>query len=92
MESVEIVIEPEGVDPDKYKRIGEERTRTLEFEPGKLYVKEIILGTYGGKCSRDDRYQVIIQIMQTYRHEVRTVSAKPAADNISIHILHRKMQ
>ena len=28
--------------------------------------------------------------MQTYRHEVRTVSAKPAADNISIHILHRK--
>ena len=26
---VEIVIEPEGVDPDKYKRIGEERTRTL---------------------------------------------------------------
>ena len=35
---MEIVIEPEGVDPDKYKRIGEERTRTIEFEPGKLDV------------------------------------------------------
>lgn len=46
---VEIVIEPEGVDPDKYKRIGEERTRTLEFEPGKLYVKEIIRPKYGLK-------------------------------------------
>lgn len=46
---VAIVIEPEGVDPDKYKRIGEERTRTLEFEPGKLYVKEIIRPKYGLK-------------------------------------------
>jgi hypothetical protein len=27
------VIEPENLDPEKYKRIGEERTRTLEFEP-----------------------------------------------------------
>lgn len=46
---VEIVIEPEGVDLEKYKRIGEERTRTLEFEPGKLYVKEIIRPKYGLK-------------------------------------------
>jgi len=28
------------VDLDRYRRIGEERTRTLEFEPGRLYVKE----------------------------------------------------
>lgn len=46
---VEIIIEPELVDPEKYKRIGEERTRTLEFEPGKLYVKEIIRPKYGLK-------------------------------------------
>jgi len=46
---VEVVIEPEGVDLEKYKRIGEERTRTLEFEPGKLYVKEIIRPKYGLK-------------------------------------------
>lgn len=46
---MEIVIEPEGVDLEIYKRIGEERTRTLEFEPGKLYVKEIIPPKYGLK-------------------------------------------
>lgn len=37
---VEVVIEPDRVDLDHYRRIGEERTRTLEFEPGRLYVKE----------------------------------------------------
>lgn len=46
---VEVVIEPEDVDKDKYKRIGEERTRTLELEPGKLYVKEIVRPKYGLK-------------------------------------------
>lgn len=46
---VEVVIEPEGIDPTKYKRIGEERTRTLEFEPGKLFVKEIVRPKYGLK-------------------------------------------
>ena len=30
---IEVVIEPEDVDKDKYKLIGEERPRTLEFEP-----------------------------------------------------------
>ena len=44
---IEVVIEPEGVDQTAYKRIGEERTRTLEFEPGKLYVKEIVRPKYG---------------------------------------------
>lgn len=43
---VEVVLEPEELDPDKYKRIGEERTRTLEFEPGKLYVKELVRPKY----------------------------------------------
>ena len=46
---VEITIEPEHLDLTKYKKIGEERTRTLEFEPGKLYVKEIIRPKYGLK-------------------------------------------
>lgn len=48
---VEVVIEPEGVDLTLYKRIGEERTRTLEFEPGKLYVKEIVRPKYGLKSN-----------------------------------------
>lgn len=36
-----MTLEPEGVDLSKYKRIGEESTKILEFEPGKLYVVEI---------------------------------------------------
>lgn len=46
---VEVRIEPENVDHDRYKCIGEERTRTLEFEPGRLYVKEIVRPKYGLK-------------------------------------------
>jgi len=46
---VEVIIEPEDIDFEKYKRIGEERTRTLEFEPGRLYVKEIVRPKYGLK-------------------------------------------
>lgn len=46
---VEVVIETQGLDFTKYKRNGEERTRTLEFEPGKLYVKESIRPKYGLK-------------------------------------------
>lgn len=46
---IEFVIEPENIDTEKYKRIGEERTRSLEFEPGKLYVKEIVRPKYGLK-------------------------------------------
>lgn len=46
---IEMVIEPKGIDLNLYKRIGEERTRTLEFEPGKLYVKEIVRPKYGLK-------------------------------------------
>lgn len=42
------VIEPEGgVDLSRYRRIGEEVTRTLECEPGKLYVKETVRPKYG---------------------------------------------
>jgi len=46
---IEVRIEPENVDLERYKCIGEERTRTLEFEPGRLYVKETIRPKYGLK-------------------------------------------
>lgn len=46
---VEVVIEPDRVDLDRYRRICEERTRTLEFEPGRLYVKETVYPKYGLK-------------------------------------------
>ena len=44
-----MVIEPDRVDLDRYRRIGEERTRTLEFELGRLYVKETVRPKYGLK-------------------------------------------
>lgn len=46
---IEVILEPEKVDLNLYKRIGEERTRTLEFKPGELYIKEIIRPKYGLK-------------------------------------------
>lgn len=41
------IIEPEGIDLTVYKKIGEEVTRVVEFEPGKLYIREIIRPKYG---------------------------------------------
>ena len=35
---VTVIIEPENLDLDKYVKIGEEHTRTLEMKPGYLYV------------------------------------------------------
>lgn len=46
---VQVVVEPEAVDLEHYKQIGSETTRTLEFEPGKLYVKETVYPKYGLK-------------------------------------------
>lgn len=40
------VIEPKDIDLRKYKKIGEEVTRILKFQPGKLYVKEIVRPKY----------------------------------------------
>lgn len=48
---ITVVIEPEGLDPDKYVKIDEEHTRTLEMKPGYLYVKDTVRPTY---ALRDD--------------------------------------
>ena len=42
-----VVIEPEGIDMNLYKKIGEEVTRVVEHKPGQLYIKEIIRPKYG---------------------------------------------
>ncbi len=47
--TIEEVIEPKGVDLSKYKRIGEEHTKVLEFKPGELYVKDYIRPKYALK-------------------------------------------
>lgn len=44
-----VVIEPEGIDLNLYKKIGEEVTRVVEHKPGQLYIKEIIRPKYGLK-------------------------------------------
>ena len=44
-----VVIEPEGVDLNLYKKIGEEVTRVVEHKPGQLYVKEIVRPKFGWK-------------------------------------------
>ena len=46
---MEVIVELDNVDLNLYRRIGEERTHTLEFEPGKLYVKETVRPKYGLK-------------------------------------------
>lgn len=60
---VEILVEPQGIDLNLYKRIGEERTRTLEFEPGKLYVKEIVRPKYGLKDNLNPAEQGVGSIL-----------------------------
>lgn len=42
-----IRLKPEGIDENLYKKIGEEVTRIVEHEPGKLYIKEIIREKWG---------------------------------------------
>lgn len=44
-----VVIEPEGIDLNQYKKIGEEVTRVVEHKPGQLYIKEIVRPKYGLK-------------------------------------------
>lgn len=43
---VEVIIEPDGLDFTKYRKIGEEHTKTLEIVPGKVYVKDTIRPKY----------------------------------------------
>ena len=44
-----VIIEPEGIDLELYKKIGEEVTRVVEHKPGQLYIKEIVRPKYGLK-------------------------------------------
>ena len=44
-----VILEPEGVDLQRYRRIGEEVSHTVELKPGMLYRKEIIQPKYGLK-------------------------------------------
>lgn len=41
------VIEPDDIDLSVYKKMGEEVTRIVKLQPGKLYIKEIVRPKYG---------------------------------------------
>ena len=41
------IIDVEGIDLTRYRKIGEEVTKVVEHEPGKLYVREIVRIKYG---------------------------------------------
>lgn len=43
---IQVILEPEGVDLTKYKRIGQESSKVIEFVPGKLHVVETIRYKY----------------------------------------------
>lgn len=61
-----MTLEPEGVDLTRYKKISEESTKILEFEPGKLYVVEIKRPKYAlidTITTTDEKDQVIIAPM-----------------------------
>ena len=47
------VIEPKDIDLSMYRKIGEEVTRIVKHEPGKLYIKEIVRPKYGLKDSTE---------------------------------------
>ena len=42
-----VVIRPENLDTDLYKKIGEEVTQIVEHKPGQLYVRQIIREKWG---------------------------------------------
>lgn len=41
------IIDVEGIDLTRYRKIGEEVTQVIEHEPGKLYIREIVRIKYG---------------------------------------------
>lgn len=44
-----VIIEPEDIDLELYRKIGEEVTRVVEHKPGQLYIKEIVRPKYALK-------------------------------------------
>ena len=44
-----VIIEPEDIDLDLYRKIGEEVTRVVEHKPEQLYIKEIVRPKYALK-------------------------------------------
>ena len=45
----QVILTPDNLDTDLYKKIGQEVTRIVEHKPGRLYIKEIIREKWGLK-------------------------------------------
>lgn len=63
----QLILRPDNLDTEKYRKIGEEVTRIVEHKPGQLYVKEIIREKWGLKdntaLSPDGKSGVLIAPM-----------------------------
>ena len=78
---VTVIIEPENLDLDKYVKIGEEHTRTLEMKPGYLYVKDTVRPTYAIK----DETELLSELKLILEHantEFYSTGVKTAIRNI----------
>ena len=57
------ILRPEGIDLSLYKKIGEEVTRVVEHEPGKLYIREIVREKYVPLEQNDEKTEIQIAAM-----------------------------
>lgn len=57
------IIKPDGIDFSQYKKIGEEVTRVVEHEPGKLYIREIVREKYAPIVPNDEKTDIRIAPM-----------------------------
>lgn len=57
------VIKPNGIDFSQYKKIGEEVTRVVEHQPGKLYIREIVREKYAPIIPNDEKTDIRIAPM-----------------------------
>ena len=58
-----VVLKPEGIDLSQYRKIGEEVTRVVEHQPGKLYIREIVREKYAPIVPNDEKTDIRIAPM-----------------------------
>lgn len=55
----EQILHPEGMDQDRYEKIGEDITEILAYTPGQIYVKQIIRPRWAMKVSSESEKMVL---------------------------------
>lgn len=57
----EQVLNPEGIDEERYRKIGEDITEILAYKPGQIYVKRIVRPRWAEKDSSEESQKTILQ-------------------------------